>query len=61
MIGLRVPVSVSIDADGGKVRYSGVDWNARLSDDAGVALIEVGEHCVIESVVGTTMLVKTLT
>ena len=60
MIGREVPVSSSVDQSGGKVRYSGIDWNARLSSDAGIDNIAAEQRCVIVGVDGTTMLVKPL-
>jgi membrane protein implicated in regulation of membrane protease activity len=60
MIGLTVPAATNIETSGGKIRYSGIDWNARLSNDAGVETISSGENCTIMGVEGTTMLVKPL-
>jgi len=57
MIGLKVPASSSINQSSGKIRYSGIDWNARLSSDAGVDSIAAKQLCTIVSVEGTTMLV----
>lgn len=58
MIGLQVPVSSIINQSGGKIRYSGINWNARLCHDAGVESIAVKDICTIVGVEGTTMLVK---
>ena len=58
MIGLKVPAASDINQRSGKIRYSGVDWNARLSNDAGVEIIVAKELCVIVGVKGTTMLVE---
>ena len=44
----------------GSIRYSGIDWNSRLAEGAGVASIDEGELCVITSVNGNIMLVKPL-
>jgi membrane protein implicated in regulation of membrane protease activity len=60
MIGLTVPAATNIETSGGKIRYSGIDWNARLSNGAGVETISSGENCTIMGVEGTTMLVKPL-
>ena len=57
MIGLTVPATSTINQSSGKVRYSGIDWNARLSFDAAVDAIEAEQLCTIVSVEGTTMLV----
>ena len=56
MIGLNVPAATDISRSGGKIRYSGIDWNARLSVDAGVETIAAKELCIIVGVKGTTML-----
>ena len=58
MIGLNVPAATDISRSGGKIRYSGIDWNARLSVDAGVETIAAKELCIIVGVKGTTMLVE---
>jgi membrane protein implicated in regulation of membrane protease activity len=58
MIGLKVPASSIINQSSGKIRYSGIDWNARLCDDAGVESITAEDVCTIVGVEGTTMLVK---
>jgi membrane protein implicated in regulation of membrane protease activity len=60
MIGRAVPSSSEISDTGGSIRYSGIDWNSRLSEDAGVESIAEGEQCVIAAVVGNVMLVKPL-
>lgn len=57
MIGLNVPAASTINQSSGKIRYSGIDWNARLSPDAGVDTIAAKQLCTIVSVKGTTMLV----
>tara|TARA_B110000977_G_scaffold147416_1_gene186814 strand:+ start:145 stop:615 length:471 start_codon:yes stop_codon:yes gene_type:complete len=58
MIGLNVPAATDINRSGGKIRYSGIDWNARLSVNAGVETIAAKELCIIVGVKGTTMLVE---
>ena len=58
MIGLTVPAATDINGTEGKIRYSGIDWNARLSSEANGSNISVNEMCCIVSVEGTTMLVK---
>ena len=58
MIGRAVPTSSEITATEGSIRYSGINWNSRLSEDAGVESIAEGEQCVIASVDGNVMLVK---
>ena len=61
MIGREVPASSDIDANTGTIRYSGIDWNSRLDNRAGVESIANGEQCVITSVDGNIMIVKPAT
>ncbi|KGJ90858.1 NfeD family protein [Colwellia psychrerythraea] len=58
MVGLQVPVFDSVTNDSGSIRYSGINWNARLADDVDVAVIENNSMCTIVAITGTTMLVK---
>ena len=58
MIGLKVPATTNINQSSGKIRYSGIDWSARLSKDAGVDSIAAEQLCLIDGVEGTGMLVK---
>ncbi|MGK0500965.1 MAG: hypothetical protein ACJAYG_002619 [Oceanicoccus sp.] len=60
MVGRHVPVASDINKSSGKIRYSGIDWNARMSEDAEVDNIVTGEMCQIVGVDGTTMLIKPL-
>ncbi|MGK0441295.1 MAG: hypothetical protein ACJA0N_001093 [Pseudohongiellaceae bacterium] len=60
MIGLQVPAASDISQTGGKIRYSGVDWTARLSQDANCEAITHKQMCTIVGVDGTVMLVKPL-
>lgn len=60
MIGLQVPASTDISQNGGKIRYSGIDWNARLGKDVAAEDIKAEEMCTIIGVEGTIMLVKPL-
>jgi hypothetical protein len=60
MIGRTVHAGSEITAIGGSLRYSGINWNSRLSEYAGVESIAEGEQCVIASVDGNVMLVKPL-
>jgi hypothetical protein len=57
MIGLTVAAATNIDSSGGKIRYSGIDWSARLSSDATVDIITEKQMCCIVSIEGTIMLV----
>lgn len=58
MIGRQVLVSKAVSANDGTIRYSGIDWNSRLTEGAGVESIAEGEHCVIAAVDGNIMLVQ---
>jgi len=60
MIGLVVPVSSEISVSSGTIRYSGIDWQARLADDVNVELISEQSQCEIVAITGNTMLVKAL-
>lgn len=60
MIGLEVPVSAEITASSGTIRYSGINWQARLADDANVEIISEQHRCKIVAIKGNTMLVKAL-
>ena len=59
MIGRNVPVSEEISATAGKIRYSGIDWNARLSSDESDSIAS-GEQCEISGVEGNLMIVKSI-
>ncbi len=58
MIDRLVTASEDITAEGGTIRYSGIDWPARLDASASEAFIAEGEQCMIASVDGNIMLVK---
>lgn len=58
MIGLQVPVIDDITKSAGSIRYSGINWNARIAENVDVEVIENNRICCIVAVSGTTMLVK---
>ncbi|MDX2319715.1 MAG: NfeD family protein [Moritella sp.] len=58
MIGQTVPVSESVTINGGKVRHSGINWNARLSDTAKVDVIDVGIRAKIVAVDGNVLIIE---
>lgn len=58
MIGLKVMVSEDITDMAGSIRYSGINWQARLADDADVTIINNHSQCVIVAISGNTMLVQ---
>lgn len=58
MIGQTVPVSEVVTLNGGKVRHSGINWNARLSETATVELLDVGLRVKIVAVDGNILIVE---
>lgn len=58
MIGQTVPVSEPVTINGGKVRHSGINWNARLSDTAQVDVIESGIRAKIVAVDGNILIIE---
>ncbi len=60
MIGLQVPVSAEITAISGSIRYSGINWNARLAENCGVDKISEPNQCKIVAIKGNIMLVSSL-
>lgn len=56
MIGKEVSSVGKITHTAGHIRYSGIDWNARLDSDD--QTIEDNTQCIITAVEGNTMLVK---
>jgi len=60
MIGLEVAASSDISKTSGSIRYSGIDWQARLVDDANVDVISDSSQCTIIAITGNIMLVKAI-
>jgi len=58
MIGKHVPSVGIITQENGHIRYSGIDWNAKLDNDSTDETIEANTQCIITGVEGNTMLVK---
>jgi membrane protein implicated in regulation of membrane protease activity len=58
MIGLQVLASAEITAIAGTIRYSGINWQARLTDEANVTSISEQSQCKIVAIVGNTMFVE---
>ena len=44
----------------GSIRFSGIDWSARLSNDTQETSVAANTSCIITGVDGNTMLVKPL-
>jgi membrane protein implicated in regulation of membrane protease activity len=60
MIGKKVPSSGEITHENGHIRFSGIDWSARLASDCDVDLVENNRSCIIVGVEGNVMLIKPL-
>jgi membrane protein implicated in regulation of membrane protease activity len=60
MIGKQVPSSSEITHVNGHVRFSGIDWSARLASDCQVDAVKANTSCIITGVEGNVMLVKPL-
>ncbi|MCJ8295090.1 MAG: NfeD family protein [Colwellia sp.] len=58
MIGLQVLASSEINISSGTIRYSGIDWQARLADEVNGESIGEQTQCQIVAITGNTMLVK---
>lgn len=58
MIGQIVPISETVSHFGGSVRHSGINWNARLSEESQTESIKMGERVTICGVDGNTLIVK---
>lgn len=60
MIGQVVPVSEEITINGGSVRHSGINWQARLDHTAKVDLLPIDTRVEITAVNGNVMIVNEL-
>lgn len=60
MIGKHVPCSTTITTLGGSIRYSGIDWQARLDTANADSPIPEGDQCAISGVDGNVMIVTPL-
>lgn len=60
MVGLTVLASSEINVSSGSVRYSGIDWQARLAEEANGDPINADSQCVIVAITGNIMLVKAI-
>ena len=58
MIGQIVPVSEQVTRNGGSIRHSGINWQARLDSSSNVDTLESGERVEICGVDGNVMIVK---
>ena len=55
LIGREVPVVGTVTITAGTIRYSGIEWQARLVADASIEQIEAGQLCVIKQIDGTIL------
>lgn len=60
MVGLKVLASENITVTAGSIRYSGINWQARLADDVSIESISAQSQCEIVAITGNIMLVKPL-
>jgi len=60
MIGKQVPSATDITPVEGHIRYSGINWNARLDSTSNDEVIKANTPCVITGVEGNVMFVKRL-
>ena len=58
MIGLTLPVSSEVSTDSGTVRYSGIEWQARLADQVELSSLSEASQCQVVAIVGNTLFVK---
>ena len=58
MISRVVTASKDITPEEGAIRYSGIDWQARIEAGTDEMFITEGDQCIITSVDGNVMLVK---
>lgn len=58
MAGREVPCAETITKKGGAIRYSGINWPARLHSSCSLDEIKEGEPCVIVKVDGNIMMVN---
>lgn len=60
MIGKQVPSTSEITHEQGFIRFSGIDWGARLTTECHTEMVAANTTCVITGVDGNVMLVKPL-
>lgn len=60
MIGQIVPVGDAITRNGGSIRHSGIDWQARLEVSSTQEILETGQRVKICAVDGNVMVVREL-
>lgn len=60
MIGKEVPSSSEITRVSGHIRFSGINWSARLASDCEEDSVQTDMPCIIVGVKGNVMLIKPL-
>lgn len=58
MIGQIVPVSEQVTRNGGSIRHSGINWQARIDPSSSIDTLDSGERVEICGVEGNVMIVK---
>lgn len=58
MIGQNVPVSEELTKHGGSIKFSGINWMARLAQDSPHESITIGQYVTIHAVDGNIMIIK---
>ena len=58
MIGQTVTVSETVTVNGGSIRHSGINWNARLADDSKLENFKISERVLITGIDGNVILVN---
>ena len=58
MIGQMVAVSEPLSKQGGAIRFSGINWTARLAEDSNKETIAIGEMVKIVAVDGNIMIIQ---
>ncbi|MFT5757992.1 MAG: hypothetical protein ACI9LM_002729 [Alteromonadaceae bacterium] len=60
MIGKKVRSSSEITNENGQIRFSGINWAARLASDCPVDSVKINTSCIIVGVEGNVMMIKPL-
>lgn len=61
MMGIVVTAATNINTQQGEIRYSGVNWQARLASNTTTNQISQGESCKIVQIQGTILYVEPIT
>jgi len=58
LIGRELTTTHAVSKRGGVVRWSGVEWRAKLAEDAGVDKVEAGARVKVAKVKGLTLILR---